>query len=358
MKVFFAALSLAVAGLSAVAQDAAPAAAAAEGLKVGSPAPEVKFGKFFKGSEVKALAADQNYIIECWATWCGPCVAAFPHLSEIAKATAGKVNVIGVAVWERQNETQLQSFVDKQGSRMAYSVTVDADNTIADKWLKAAGQNGIPCAFLVIKGKIAWIGHPGSLEAETVLGLAEGKLTIEDVARLEKEAEALQQEVAEKVFSKARAGDMKGALAASEEMIKANPKAAKMLKGPMEHFSFAVLVSDKPAEATQKVLAITETSEFLQKGNMLAGMGKLSADDCSKLDASAGDRFAKLGADDNRDKVFCTLFRANLLGNQGKFAEAADMIEKAKPSLDPQAGQFLDRQIAGFKAKIAAPAKN
>ena len=359
MKVLFAALSLAVAGLNASAEEAAAPAAATEGLKVGSPAPAVKFGKFFKGDEIKALAADQNYIIECWATWCGPCVAAFPHLTEIAKATAGKVTVIGVNVWDDKTPVdKLQAFVDKQGAKMGYTVTVDAEGTIANNWLKAAGQNGIPCAFIVLKGKIAWIGHPGNLDGETVLGLAEGKLSVEDLAKREKAQEALQKEIGEKVYSKARSGDMKGALAAAEEMSKANPEAAKMLKGAMEQIAFSLLVTENSPEAVKQVLAISETSEFLQKASMVVGKGKISAEDFAKLDASASERFAKLGADDGRDKVFCTLLRANLLGSQGKFAEAAAMIEKAKPDLDPQAAQFLDKQIAGFKAKIAAPAVN
>ncbi len=358
MKVLFAALSLAVAGLNASAQEVA-APAASEGLKVGSPAPAVKFGKFFKGAEVKALAADQNYIIECWATWCGPCIAAFPHLTEIAKATAGKVTVIGVNVWDDKTPVdKLQAFVDKQGAKMGYAVTVDADSTIANTWLKASGQTGIPCAFIVLKGKIAWIGHPGDLDGETVLGLAEGKLTIEDLAKREKAQAALKQEIGEKVYSKARSGDLKGALAAAEEMAKANPAAATMLKPLIEHFNFNILVTEKPAEAAKQVLALSETSDFLQKGNILAGKGKISAEDFAKLDASTTERLAKLGADDSRDKVFCTLLRANLLGSQHKFAEAAALIEKAKPDLDPQAGSFLDKQIADFKAKIAAPAVN
>ena len=36
---------------------------------------------------------------------------------------------------------------------------------MAKNWMKAAGQNGIPTAFIVNKeGKIAWIGHPGRMD--------------------------------------------------------------------------------------------------------------------------------------------------------------------------------------------------
>jgi hypothetical protein len=43
-------------------------------------------------------------------------------------------------------------------------------------WMEAAGQNGIPCGFVVAGGKIAYIGHPGSLTAEKIKGfIAEAK---------------------------------------------------------------------------------------------------------------------------------------------------------------------------------------
>jgi hypothetical protein len=42
---------------------------------------------------------------------------------------------------------------------MAYNV--GAGEKMADSWMKAAGQSGIPCCFVIDKqGKIAWIGHP------------------------------------------------------------------------------------------------------------------------------------------------------------------------------------------------------
>src|SRR6478609_10056979 len=100
-------LSLTAAGtLQLKAEDekapAAAPAAAAPSLKMGDAAPELKVTQWFKGTPVTSLDASKTYIVECWATWCGPCVAAFPRLSEIAKANEGKITVIGVNVWERK----------------------------------------------------------------------------------------------------------------------------------------------------------------------------------------------------------------------------------------------------------------
>ena len=40
-----------------------------------------------------------------------------------------------------------------------------SEGAMAKAWMTAAGQNGIPTAFIVNKeGKIAWIGHPMEME--------------------------------------------------------------------------------------------------------------------------------------------------------------------------------------------------
>src|SRR4029077_10927698 len=51
---------------------------------------------------------------------------------------------------------------------------------MADTWMKAAGRNGIPSAFVVDKeGKIGWMGHPLMGLEEAVDLALEGKLTPE-----------------------------------------------------------------------------------------------------------------------------------------------------------------------------------
>ena len=52
--------------------------------------------------------------------------------------------------------------------KMTYRVALDdksqeTNGAMAITWMAAAGQNGIPTAFLIDhKGEIAWIGHPMS----------------------------------------------------------------------------------------------------------------------------------------------------------------------------------------------------
>ena len=140
------------------------------GLKVGDAAPKIQVSRWVQGDEVKAFEGDKVYMIEFWATWCGPCVAAIPHVNELYKKYKDRgLVVIGQNVWE-QDVKSVPDFVKKMGTKMTYRVALDATSggdkgAMADGWLAAAGQNGIPCAFVVNKmGKIAYIGHPMQLK--------------------------------------------------------------------------------------------------------------------------------------------------------------------------------------------------
>src|SRR5437588_12539911 len=64
---------------------AAPAARADGTLSVGDPAPKLQVKEFVKGDPVKELEKGKVYVVEFWATWCGPCRATIPHLTELAK---------------------------------------------------------------------------------------------------------------------------------------------------------------------------------------------------------------------------------------------------------------------------------
>jgi thiol-disulfide isomerase/thioredoxin len=139
-------------------------------LFIGSSAPDLQIAKFVKGDSVQQFEDGKVYVVEFWATWCGPCIAAFPHLSELQAEHKEDVQFIGVNIWEgvddqAQRISKVENFVEDQGERMSYTVAVENGTAMADTWMKPAGQNGIPAAFIVDgKGKIAWVGHPMSMD--------------------------------------------------------------------------------------------------------------------------------------------------------------------------------------------------
>lgn len=220
---------------SAVAEDvpAPKPEAAAKLLKMGDPAPEFKVTEWFKG-EPAVLDDKGTFIIEFWATWCGPCIAVFPHLSEIAKANEGKITVIGVNVWERKTPEEVRSFVEGQGDKMSYLVAADGDGVIADKWLKAAGQNGIPSAFVVSKGVINWIGHPASLNQQVLDSILDGTFDIAAAVAEKEKAQAAGKWFGENVSPLLRAQDYAGAITKLEEMKKEFPADEAIINGHIE----------------------------------------------------------------------------------------------------------------------------
>jgi thiol-disulfide isomerase/thioredoxin len=153
----------------------------ASALGVGDAAPPLKVSKWVKGEAVAKLTTNKTYVVEFWATWCGPCRTSIPHLTELAHQFTN-VTFIGVDVWERgpDKDATVAKFITMMGAMMDYRVAMDTeDGDMANNWMKAAEQNGIPAAFVVQDGKIIWIGHPMSGLEETLKEAASGKFDLE-----------------------------------------------------------------------------------------------------------------------------------------------------------------------------------
>jgi thiol-disulfide isomerase/thioredoxin len=144
----------------------------AAGLKVGDPAPATRPESMLQGEAVKEFKKGEIYVFECWASWCGPCIAAIPHLDDLHKKMSKKgVVITGVNVWEAERDAasaqRAKDFLQAQGDKMSYRVAIGGKAFIKD-WLEAAEVNGIPHAFVVSDGKIAWMGHPIQLTPEII----------------------------------------------------------------------------------------------------------------------------------------------------------------------------------------------
>lgn len=159
-------------------------------LKMGDKAPDLKV-KWIKGTPVNQFEDNMLYLVEFWSTWCGPCKAAMPHLSELARKYQGKVTFIGVNVWERDTKDQpydsitpdVEEFVKTMGDKMDYLVAIDNNDLfMANNWMRAAGQNGIPASFLIQKGQIVWIGHPNGVES-IITQVLDGSYNLDETSK-------------------------------------------------------------------------------------------------------------------------------------------------------------------------------
>ena len=158
--------------------DKAPPTEATPVLAAGSVAPPLTVDAWVKGNAVNAFEPGKVYVVEFWATWCGPCVRNIPNLSALQNQYP-ELTVISVAASERPTKkpaegvvddgrlATVQKFVESRGDGMNYRVAFDGDASMGRAWMLAAKQRSIPWACIVDgKGTIAWMGHPELMDRE------------------------------------------------------------------------------------------------------------------------------------------------------------------------------------------------
>jgi uncharacterized protein (TIGR03435 family) len=107
-------------------------------------------------------------VLEFWATWCGPCIAAIPHLNEMADQFKDQP-VQFIAITD-EKEALIAPFLKKKP--MHAWVGLDTDRSM----FKDYGIGGIPHTVVVDQeGKIAAITHPSMLTAQHLKDVLAGK---------------------------------------------------------------------------------------------------------------------------------------------------------------------------------------
>jgi thiol-disulfide isomerase/thioredoxin len=130
---------------------------------------------FIQGEAPAKWNENEVYIFECWATWCGPCIAMIPHMDELHEEYHEKgIHVYGMNVMEDGKDKVLK-FVAEKGDGMSYPVAyVGRGGAFEKSWIQAAGVRGIPHAFVVKNGKLLLATHPNQLKEEVISALLAG----------------------------------------------------------------------------------------------------------------------------------------------------------------------------------------
>jgi thiol-disulfide isomerase/thioredoxin len=165
-----------------------PAAA----LNVGDLAPALKVTKWLQGDAVTKFEPGKVYVVEFWATWCGPRIRHMPHLAELqARYKDQGVTIIsftspGILGRPGNTEEDVAAFVKKRRPTLRYNFAYADDGTTADAWL--TGQEHF-CTFVVDKaGRIAFLGWPMYLDVvlpKVLAGGASAKAVGDEMAKVD-----------------------------------------------------------------------------------------------------------------------------------------------------------------------------
>jgi thiol-disulfide isomerase/thioredoxin len=207
----------------------------ADADRLGDTAAQLQLSEFVKGQPFR-LQKGKVYVVEFWATWCGPCLKSIPHLTKLQQKYRDK-GVVFVGISNEDAQT-VRPFVAEMGNKMNYAVAIDSNRRTGAGYMAAYGQDGIPTAFIVDKErKVVWVGHPMSgLDEALRLVTAEtrGLNDTQDIGEQQYSTPQLSE-----YFQYAKSGSHSKAAALGEKILAANRENANLLN----EFAWGILTA-------------------------------------------------------------------------------------------------------------------
>lgn len=138
---------------------------------IGKPMPELKLTDWRNGERTKEDLEGKIVILDFWATWCGPCIAALPKTNEMAE----KYKDRGVEVIAICGSANGQERMDEKIAELKLTLPVARDST--QEIAKAYNVNFWPTYVAIGRdGRVAAVGIKSS-QVENVLKAMLGEST-------------------------------------------------------------------------------------------------------------------------------------------------------------------------------------
>jgi len=239
--------------------------------ELGDKAQPLKVKEWIKGQPVDVTTADGKhvYVVEFWATWCGPCRASIPHLTEMQKKYKDK-NVTFIGISDEEPEV-VRKFVQQMGDKMDYTVAVDDQRATSKAYMEAFGIRGIPHAFLVDQsGRIIWQDHPMNKFEDVIDQVLAGKFDLEAARKLlakRQEEERAMQQVFEQIQEYFRLVESKGNAEQAALLGKKILEAGRTYPDLMNQLAWEILTRETVVERDLKLaLTAAEAANEATKG--------------------------------------------------------------------------------------------
>jgi thiol-disulfide isomerase/thioredoxin len=360
-------------------------------LTIGSKAPSLNVEHWVQNGKgkfkpVKKFEDGKVYVVEFWATWCGPCIASMPHLSELQKTYADKgVQIVSISDEDLETvETFLKREVNapakeeegdddddkKEGDKKdkedddsdapktyadvtaGYCLTTDPDGSSQKDYMQAAQQNGIPTAFIVgKKGVIEWIGHPMEMD-EPLAAVVDDKW---DRAAFIAEFKAKQEAQLKmsKLFGMLNAGKTKEAMKIIDSLIEEAKQPQEKRQFQMLKLQVLLQGDDKDAAAEFSAVVLEDCADDPMMVNQISWAmvqmteaGQLDNPSVLKAALKVTSEAAEKADAESRAAIQDTL--AHLYFLTGDIEKAIEVQKKAIEG----AGEEMKEELKAFLEKL------
>ena len=143
-------------------------------IKVGQKSPTINITDWVLNTPTDKNLKGKFIVLEFWATWCGPCIGAVPHLNTLQEMF-------------KQNDLYFVSITDetvekinRTSKRIPFKSIVVSDQTKATQTAFGDGKEGLvslPMTVLIDNQDIIrWIGNPEELTADMMNSFLKGQL--------------------------------------------------------------------------------------------------------------------------------------------------------------------------------------